>query len=277
MNTALKTIYRITLLLVSAWLLGACAGMSLSEHDSLALNMLEKDIQRLRHDIDVRLTSSPESQISESLTVLDSILEFTAKVKADPARFDAAQLRLYQQKIDIINENIARFSDLTLQADISFPSGAHTLERLSPHGREKSDHLVQRLQQTLHDLSVKYPQQRLRVTLKTIGYTDETQIIQGSALEQEILHALTQTPPTEPKARRMLFNEVLSHFRANTLSRYVHSALYATLPAELQNKVEIHTRVIGRGETVPMAQHTYERNDERRRICIVSPFVEVIP
>jgi hypothetical protein len=258
------------------WLLSGCASLALGEHEQRALNALEHDISHLRQQIETRVSATPDSQLRDSLSVLDSILEFTARVKADPARFDSEQLRLYQQKIAIINENIERFSDLTLQADVSFPPGAHTLESLSRYGREKNDQLVTKLSETVRDLAEKYPGQRIRVTLKTIGHTDETPVLAGSALEKEILATLSEPPPADAISRRILFNEVLSRFRADSISRYVSASLQAALPGELDN-IDLHTRIIGRGETPPSDAHAYGRNDARRRICIVSPFIEVIP
>ncbi len=263
--------FTLLLLLSTLWLSG-CAG--LTQQQVQALMNLQNTAAHTRIRVDQKLQENPESLLRDSLTVLDSILTYTENVKTDPERFNPEQLRSYQLKIAIINENIERFSDLKLQADVSFPLGGYQLASLSEYGRQASDLLVNKLSNALTELAKKYPSNKIRLIIKAVGYTDEIPISPGSALEKATL-AEVEKPAKAAAARRAQLNQVLSRFRAQSLQNYVVQGVRQQLPAHL-NALEIVSHIEGMGESLPRdanPQPPYQREDERRRVCIVSPFI----
>ena len=274
------TFTRWCLLFISLISVSGCG--LLSQQQQQSLQQLQSQAQNTRSQVENRLSANPESLLRDSLQVLDSILEYTENVKADPKRFNHEDIVQYQLKIKIINENIARFSDLKLQADVSFELGAYKLDNLTAYGKHEAESLADKLVAAIEELNTKYPGHKIRLTLKSIGYTDEASITPGKSLEREIIQHLrkqNQPVPKKRKARRVAFNQVLSYFRATTLYQHIISTLRERLPDSLQH-VEVSHRVIGRGETLPLGSTpdpAYKRKDTRRRICVVSPFIEVVP
>jgi len=265
------------LFLVASISLSGCS-TSLSEKQAATLDQLKNKVSHTRIRVDKKLKENPESLLRDSLSVLDSVLEYTETVKTDPERFSPEEIKAYQLKLAIINENIERFSDLRLKADVSFPLGTYKLSSLSEYGRQKSDVLVGKLKDALIELTQKYPGHPIRLTLKTTGYTDETSIIPGGPLEKEML-AEIDVIESSPAKKRAQLNQMLSRFRADALHNYVLQNLQQHLPNNFEG-LKIISKVSGQGETLPRGlqpEPPYQRKDERRRICIVSPFIEVVP
>ncbi len=252
----------------------ACSA-GLNEKQVGILKELEGKASHTRLRVDQKLSENPESLLRDSLTVLDSVLEYTESIKGDPQRFNPGDVKAYQLKLAIINENIERFSDLKLQADVSFPLGAYDL---SDYARQASDVLVDKLATALKELTEKYPGHQIRLILKATGYTDEVPIVSGSQLATEVLNEIDSLAG-DAAAKRAQMNEVLSRFRANALHDYLLHSLKQRLPEHF-NQLEIVSHIIGQGETLPSGvqpEPAYQRKDERRRVCIVSPFIEVVP
>ncbi len=264
-------------LLSSLVYLSGCAAF-LTQEQTSTLAQLQDKVTHTRIRVDEKLKGNPESLLRESLTVLDSILEYTEAVKTDPERFSPKDIQAYQLKISIINENIERFSDLKLQADVSFPLGRYTLADLTEYGRQESDLLVDKLNTALQDLARKYPGHTIRLIVKSVGYTDQTSIVPGSQLEQALLPEVTSSA-SEPEQRRAQLNQVLSRYRADSLHTYVLQSLRQHLPENFKD-LEVVSQIVGLGEELPRGtppEPGYQRKDDRRRVCIVSPFIEVVP
>lgn len=272
MKTAWLTIFLLFLFIN----LAACTG--LNQKQQATIYDLENNVSHTRIRVDKKIQDNPETLLRNSLKILDSVLEYTESVKSDPERFNPEEIQAYQLKLAIINENIERFSDLKLKADVSFPLGTYKLSHLTEYGQQAGDVLVGELETALTELAQKYPTHPIRLTLKTTGYTDETSIIPGSRLEQQMLAEIDQVA-AETAAKRAQLNEVLSRFRANALHHYVLQQLQQRLPDNLKD-LEIISKISGKGETLPRGERPeppYQRKDERRRICILSPFIEVVP
>ena len=252
-------------------LLSACAGLSTKNRQTL--DQLEGDAQKTLASVSAKLKQNPESVLQDSLKVLDQILEYTDQVKADPGKFDPNNIQAFMHKIRIINENINRFSDLTLQTDVSFPLGTYTLEHLAAAGKQKSDELIDNVIKSLNELAQKYTGYNVRVIIKTVGYTDKTPVLKGSKLEQELRASLEDKNADSSS----YYNQVLSKFRATTLNDYVVQRIKNNLPSNLN--VNVVSKIVGRGEALPKQniQPPYQQQDSRRRICILSPFIEIVP
>ncbi|OUD15646.1 hypothetical protein [Thioflexithrix psekupsensis] len=247
----------------------------LSAKKQSALRALENNADQTLEKIKIRLEETPESSLEESLSLLNQILDYAESVKKNPQQFNEQQLEAYHRKISIINANMERFKDLTLQTDISFAPGAYRLEELSQSAKEVLMQLVEKVAITVQELQHNYPDYPLRITVKTVGYTDATPFISGTVLEREIQAQLTSLAPTGI-ARRMQYNEILSQFRAESLNRYFITLLKQQI--NHGDRVDILPKIIGRGEQLPHSnqQDTYSEQDDRRRITIVSPFIEVM-
>ncbi len=261
-------------ILFSFSLLAGCAG--LAPENQHALETLQGEAASARLKVKDKLRDNPHSAVEQSLAALDSILEYAEAVKADPARFSPERLREYQQKIAIINENLDRFSDLTLQADVSFPLGKYRLEDLSEYARGENQKLLDKILLTLEDIQVRYPNQGIQILFKIVGYTDETAFTPGTTLEQAITRKLGEPVAEDEIRRRRQYNQVLSLFRAETLGQYFAQHLKGKLDPE---QVRLIIKTLGKGEVLPekYPASDYLATDPRRRICIISPFIEVIP
>ena len=257
-------------------ILSACSGLSTKQEQTLL--KLRQDVQLTQGLVNAKLEDSPESALRNSISTLDTILEYTATVKSDPSKFSPEKIQAYILKISIINENMERFSDLTLQTDVSFPLGTYKLEHLAQKGQIKINELASNIIVSIQEMAAKYPQKPIKVMIKTVGYTDETGLIAGGQLEQAILKSMTQAVESEPNKKRQQFNQILSQFRAATLNRYVVQRLQQQLPAVYQ--ITMTKEIVGVGEKMPNRKSTeapYDSTDPRRRVCIISPFVEIIP
>lgn len=254
-------------------LLSGCA--MLSAQKKAQLQQLEMDANQTMAKIQVRLQETPESSLEDSLYVLNTILDYASGVQRDPKQFSSERMEEYNRKINIINANIDRFKDLTLQTDVSFPPGRYQLEDLSPAGQAACEQLVIKVAETVRDLQQQYADYPLRVTIKTIGYTDETPFLAGTSLIREMEAEITTLAPAGD-ARRSQYNQVLSQFRAKSLNNYFKVQLKQRL-ANIEN-INIIPKVVGLGENLPgtKSEPPYAERDARRRITIVSPFIEVM-
>ncbi|MBE9562836.1 MAG: hypothetical protein IMF12_08250 [Proteobacteria bacterium] len=236
---------------------------------------LQKEVQLTLNKVNTRLENNPESVLKNSVSTLDSILEYTKTVKSDPSKFSQEKIQAYILKINIINENMERFSDLTLQTDVSFSLGTYKLKDLSKKGKKKILELADKINSSALEMIAKYPEKPIRIIIKTIGYTDETGIVAGGILEQTIMKTISHTIENNPSKKRKQYNQILSEFRASTLNQYVIQHLQQLSNI---NTLEIVTEILGLGEKFPSTtESNYKSMDPRRRICIISPFIEIIP
>lgn len=261
----------LTLLLLFS--LQGCSLLSAQKKATLA--KLEVNADQTLAKIQARLKETPESSLEDSVYVLNTILDYASTVQKDPKQFSMDKIEEYNFKISIINANMNRFKDLTLQTDVSFPPGRYRLADLSPIGQQACTQLAEKVVATVQDLQQQYAKYPLRIIIKTIGYTDATPFIEGTTLEQEIRAQLTDLSPAG-EARRAQYNQVLSQFRAESLNNYFVEYLKQQLPD--MSKITILPKIIGQGEKLPSnkVENDYLPQDERRRISIVSPYVEVM-
>ncbi|MCP4700679.1 MAG: hypothetical protein GY862_28065 [Gammaproteobacteria bacterium] len=268
-------ILRNIIILLALFLVGGC--VLLTAEKQQMVNTLKSKARNTMTRVQDKLANNPQSAVQDSLSVLDSILDYTDAVKSNPDKFSPEKLEAYIHKINIINENIDRFSDLTLQTDVSFALGQYKLSHLSEKGKQEGDKLIADIIASLKELSAKYPGKNTKIIIKITGYTDAAPFISGSRLEKEILTELGHSAPKKPSRRRAKYNEILSKLRAATISSYIVQRLLEKIPDSEMTSIE--PKIIGHGETLPAKKekHAYQPIDFRRRICIVSPFIEVIP
>ncbi len=223
----------------------------------------------------LRETDPDGASPSPSLAALDQILDYVDRVRAEPNRFDPAEISEYARKIEIINDNIKRFRDDAFRAEITFPKGGYRPADLPDTDRARLDQLADHIHKTVFGLSRQHPGYPVRITIKTIGFTDALPVITPS-LERRILARLADPMPLAEDRRRQ-YNRVLSRFRSAGLNDGLVRRLRRDPPAGVD--VEIVQTVLGRGEHPPDPAPTaaYAPDDERRRICRVHAYIELVP
>lgn len=259
-------------LTAAIWISG-CTGFR-ADRQEKDLGRLTSLAQQTDDEIRNRLNRSPDSILNESLQTLDAILEYADQVKSDPKRFDPSLIEEYTRKIDIIRTNIERFNDLTLQADISFPPGAFRVSDLSSTARTRINGLKDRIVETVKDLQSEYPGYPIRIILKTVGYTDLAPIAPDTSLEAALRDQVADPAPPGP-ARQRQYNKALARLRSVSVNRFLRDRIQKEIP---DADIRFELRNIGKGEALPMphAEPAYKPIDGRRRICIISPFIEIV-
>lgn len=250
-------------------LITSCAGLGAKDREQLQ-TLSDQALQTIK-EVEERIAQNPETALVDSLKVLNEVLNYAEAVRADSARFDQKQIQNHFERIKIINENIKRFKDLTLKADVSFPIGTYNL---SEKGKEECRKLTSKVIDTVHELQTRYPDYSIRITLKTIGYTDEVRVI-GKSFKKR-LRSHMQDAAKKTKVTRQDYNRILSRLRAQSVSDYLVEHLTDHIPQSTD--VKYVNKVIGRGEKYPQQGITppYKSHDERRRICFISPYIEIL-
>jgi len=253
--------------------LAACAGPDVKKQENL--QSLSDYAVQTQAKVRKRMAESPESTVGEALAVLSEVLNYADEVRASPDKFSLSKIQEYRERIDIINENIQRFQDVTLKTDVSFPIGIYRLSDLSEPGGSQCRELARKIIRTAADLNTRYPGYAIRITLKTVGYTDEIPVVSGP-LEKTIRANLVSPEALTGEARRKQYNHVLSRFRAASVSAYILEYLHREMPAHIT--VRYVEKVVGNGENFPLKNQNppYAARDERRRICIISPYIEIM-
>ena len=250
---------------------------------------LYDDTRETLERVRVATRDTPESALSDSITALDAILTYTDQIRTDPDRFNKDTVDAYALKIRIINENIDRLDDLTLETDVSFPLGTYKMINVAPISRTRLDELAVSVAESIVALGNQYPEYTLNLIIKTVGFTDESQVLPSSHLEKKISSDLSGNEMKQSGvARRQTNNRVLSSYRAYSLNSYMAQQVTALMESKYmasKQKFSIEPVIVGKGESLPggkggkggRGDKVYKSNDPRRRICIISPFVEVIP
>jgi hypothetical protein len=261
-------------------LTGGCAGGPLGagsadRADIEGVAQLEANASLARGQIQKQLARSPDSELKESLQVLDQILAYAARVKSDPDQFDPEKTEAYNRKIRIIKSNIDRFGDPNLRTVITFPEGAYRVASLPAHRKDQLADLAETISKTIPDLHRQYPDHPIRITLKSIGYTDETPIAAGSRLEAVIRDEISDPAPPGP-ARRRQYNQILSRLRATHANQFVLEKTRSTIQSGIECRFV--QKITGMGERLPRMNPgaSYRRLDHRRRVCIVLAYIEIM-
>ncbi len=239
------------------------------------LERLVSTAQRTRSQIQAELSHSPDSELQESLRILDSILAYAARVKADPDQFDPEKIDDYNRKIGIVQGNIERFRDPKYRVSVSFPGGGYRIDDLPGREKRRLRDLAATVAGTVADLQRRHPFRSVRITLRSVGYTDETPIAAGTRLEAVIRHEIEDLAPPGP-ARRRQYNQILSRLRATNANQFVLSQSRSALESE--GSAEFVQKITGMGEALPSrdGSRSYRPSDPRRRACLVSAFVEIV-
>ncbi len=256
---------------------GGCAGNrpAMPGAEVSDLRRLEMEAGLARTQIREHLSHSSDSDLKDSLQALDRILAYAAAAKSDPEKFDPEKIEAYNRQIRIIRANIERFEDPALRTTISFPEGGYRIGAMPASQRKKLDGLAATIVKTVKNLHEEYPGHSIRITLKSVGYTDETPIAAGSRLEALIRAEISDPAPAGPEGRRQ-YNQILSRLRATHANQFVLEQTRSGMPSIIDARFV--QKITGMGERLPAPDPMppYRDLDPRRRICIISSFIEIV-
>ena len=115
---------------------------------------------------------------------------------------------------------------------------------------------------------------RLVITIRTVGYTDEVRLQENHPFVQNLIAALEdareEVPRTEP-ARRKALNASFARLRALVINEYLKQLLKAEFGTTRQ--MQLISEIVGQGEVLPTGL-TAPYHDEDRRICEVTLSVQ---
>lgn len=260
----------ILFLFLLCFLFGCAA--TLTKLQQQRLDILENDAAQVLVEAQQKMEEHPDSALGKNIELLNSILDYSDAIRSDPEKFSEEKIREYSTKIQIYRENINNYLELKMDSDISFDLGKYEMSGLTDQAKVAMDDFTTQLLSSLKEKTKKYSGYNISVYLKVVGYTDETPFRQGTELEKKILERLDGRKPENEIERRKMYNQILSELRAETLIDYICAALKRKIPG-----IEINKNVVGAGEKFPREDISvlYESTDKRRRVCIISPLIEI--
>lgn len=252
-----------------------CAGPQVAENPTEAARL--RDLAaRAKQQLRENGAATPEAMSQASLQALDRVLSYTDEVKADPTRFDPEKIAFYSHQIDIINANIERFKDPRYTVTLTFAPGGYLWTSLPSEEKSKGREMASFAARTVADLHSRHPGYAIRVTLKAVGFTDEMPIV-SQQLKAAVLTQLADGDQPESEFRA-LYNTALSTLRADDVARRMILDLQAAVPAGAN--VRYVRNHIGMGERFPPtpdpSSPPYGPSDPRRRICIMTAYIETL-
>lgn len=273
-----KTAAPVEILLLLIFLLGGCTGAPVKPDPANSeIEELRTDAQMVKSRIEGLTTQEKETVGTRSLLMLDQILAYMDQVQNDPDRFDSETIMDFNRKIRIVNDNIERFQDPSLQMEISFPRGAYQVSELEAPEMVRFQQIFENILATIMALNQRLPEHPIRITLKSTGYSDELPILSQS-LEEMILKKL----PVEKRAHskeglRKQYNQVLSELRAIAVYDSLRQGLEGMITTKLPIVFDGIVAGLGEALPVPEPEVPYQVIDERRRICRIQAYIEVVP
>lgn len=177
--------------------------------------------------------------------------------------FSRKTSKLIGEKIDFLNELIDQNLVLRIDQDVVFgpgkyevdPSVADAIGRLFEPAAKEIDYLVK-----------KYPDFPLSLVITAKGYSDATQIAEGSALYKELKERV-KLQSSNPGNREL--NKELSVARAEAVIRLFknYTVNRSKSGGNIRNILYLHE---GKGETYPDPKiSNYQVNDPRRRVVLL--------
>lgn len=245
---------------------------------------------------DAQLTRNEQSTLDEILGILDTTIteteesiskkpdptspmktfaeklhehkEYVQKIKDGKAPYDKAKLKQFKEEALGIRTNVRNPVERIMVADISYQLGQYKIEHLSERGKLILNEFTKEIMNPLLDEQEKlFPGRELVITIKTIGYADETPL--GQLLAMDLVKDKSIKIPNDPVEKRRFLNRELSLYRANSIADYVIQQLKSSIG--ISKAVIGIPKIFGLGEEFPYPVHTvsppYKAMDERRRIC----------
>jgi flagellar motor protein MotB len=249
----------------------------LKQHDA-GLTALEKERKKKEqlNEIDDTASQRIKKFIDKTHQQLDTLVRNntvligeTALEKEDWDRlrkalsFSRKTSKIIGEKIEFLNELIDQNLVLRIDQDVVFgpgkyevePSVANALGRIFEPAAKEIDYLVK-----------KYPDFPLSLVITAKGYSDATQIAEGSGLYKELKERV-KLQTSNPGNREL--NKELSVARAEAVIRLFknYTVNRSKTGGNIRNILYLHE---GKGEALPDPKiSNYQVNDSRRRVVLL--------
>ena len=209
----------------------------------------------------------PDNPLQDFIPELNAILDFSDDISEGKGVIDPQKVQNALIAVNQIEQNTQTNVSEILGSDVSFASGRY---ELSEEGKRVLDTWSEAIIANCERFQSLYPEKKVVITLKVIGYTDQVDFHKGTRLITTLTEGITENIPGGIGERRRFFNQRLSEFRARTISEY----FIALLEKSKISGVHIDQEIIGLGEQVPPGLSApYPLSDPRRRICKVYSYI----
>ncbi len=249
----------------------------LKQHDA-ALTALEKDRKKKEqlNEIDDTSSSRIRKFIDKTHRQLDTLVRNntvligeTALEKEDWDRlrkalsFSRKTAKLIGEKIEFLNELIDQNLVLRIDQDVVFGPGKYEVE---PAVADAIGRIFEPAAKEIDYLVKKYPDFPLSLVITAKGYSDATQIAEGSALYKELKERV-KLQTSIPGNREL--NKELSVARAEAVIGLFknYTVNRSKTGGNIRNILYLHE---GKGEALPDPKiSNYQVNDPRRRVVLL--------
>jgi len=177
--------------------------------------------------------------------------------------FSRKTSKLIGEKIDFLNELIDQNLVLRIDQDVVFGSGKYEVD---PSVADAIGRLFEPAAKEIDYLVKKYPDFPLSLVITAKGYSDATQIAEGSTLYKELKERV-KLQTSNPGNREL--NKELSVARAEAVIRLFknYTVNRSKSGGNIRNILYLHE---GKGETYPDPKiSNYQVNDPRRRVVLL--------
>jgi flagellar motor protein MotB len=229
----------------------------LNQIDDTASNRIRKFIEKTHVQLD---------SLMQTNTVL---IGETAMEKADWDRlrkalaFSRKSSKLIGEKIDFLHELIEQNLVLRIDQDVVFAPGKYEVE---PSVADAIGRIFEPAAKEIDYLVKKYPDFPLSLVITAKGYSDATQIAEGSALYKQLKERV-KLQTSNPGNREL--NKELSVARAEAVIRLFknYTVNRSKSGGNIRNILYLHE---GKGEALPDPKvSNYQVNDPRRRVVLL--------
>ncbi len=249
----------------------------LKQHDA-GLTALEKDRKKKEqlNEIDDTASSRIKKFIDKTHQQLDTLVKNnivligeTALEKDDWDRlrkalsFSRKTSKTIGDKIEFLNELIEQNLVLRIDQDVVFAPGKY---EVNPAVAEAIGRLFEPAAKEIDYLVKKYPDFPLSLVITAKGYSDATQIAEGSGLYRELKERV-KLQTSNPGNREL--NKELSVARAEAVIRLFknYTVNRSKTGGNIRNILYLHE---GKGESYPDPKiSNYQINDPRRRVVLL--------
>ncbi|OQX27615.1 MAG: hypothetical protein BWK80_04450 [Desulfobacteraceae bacterium IS3] len=248
----------------------------------------------LKDKFQKEVAADPDSLLKETIPDLDNILDYADELEKNRETSSLLSLKELSEKLEKFNvatltgENIKKDE---LKSDFSFELGSYLL---SEKGKTKISYEISKVIEDKDRYRKEFPDKKVKVTIKIVGYTDAVGFNEAKSLFQDIKKWVEEKIPPEgiqfgqgeseqilaqagrgdipPKdereQRRQFLNQCLSMLRAKAISSYIKELIMKTEADG--SAVTVDEIVVGNGENLPPGVESSDKsNDESRRICKV--------
>ena len=221
----------------------------------------------------------PDSPLKDLIPKLEDVLTYSERVIQGEELDDLEkEAEKHIEIVETSNDNIQYSDDLkeTTASDVSFDTGKYRLTNRRKRLFEQTySRFINKVINIKNEFTKKYPDRKILLKIKVIGYTDEAGFQEGTRLIGHLEDGIkkSEIPRRNPERRKFL-NKRLSVFRARTIGEYLKELILKSESGG--SNLKIKQEIIGRGEEIPPGVDApYNITDSRRRICKIFSMLSV--